>query len=59
MQQPQLFPMIKGKVLELLNGYLQTDQILHNIDAYIVPPALGSLSGVLGGIALAEAAFNS
>jgi len=54
MQQSQLFPMIRSKVLELLNGYLQSKSILEDIDHYIVPPGLGSRSGVLGAIALAR-----
>lgn len=58
MQQQHLFPMIRTKVQGLLNNYIQTPQVLKDIDAYIVSPALGNLSGVLGGIALAEAAYN-
>lgn len=54
MEQRQLFPLIRRNVQELLNGYLQQTDILERIDAYIVPPALGSRSGVLGAIALAE-----
>ncbi len=56
MSQPQLFSLVRHKVQTLLNGYLQVSQILDGIESYIVPPALGSRSGVLGGIALAELA---
>ncbi len=55
-QQPQLMPLIHQKVQKLINGYVQSPQILENIAAYIVPPALGSHTGVLGAIALAERA---
>ncbi|NMB60964.1 MAG: ROK family protein [Chloroflexi bacterium] len=54
MQQTHLFPLIRTKVIELLNGYLQTPAILENIEHYIVPPGLGTQSGVLGAIALAR-----
>lgn len=55
MAQKQLFPMIRGEVQTLLNGYLQVPAILEEIDAYIVPPELGNRAGVLGAIALARA----
>lgn len=54
MQQPQLFPLVRKKVVQLLNGYLQIPAILQAIDLYIVPPALGGEAGVKGAIALAE-----
>lgn len=54
MQRRLLFPRIRAKVLEFLNGYVQSSAILEHIDRYIVPPALGDKSGVLGAIALAR-----
>lgn len=54
MEQRQLFPMIRRKVQELLNRYVQVPEIVKDIDNYIVPPALGGRSGVLGAIGLAE-----
>jgi len=56
MGQSHLFPMVRQKVLELLNGYVQSPAILEHIDEYIVPPGLGSKAGVLGAIALAHQA---
>jgi len=53
MQQAHLFPLIRREVQTLLNGYVQVPEILHDIDAYIVPPGLGNRAGVLGAIALA------
>ena len=50
-----MFPALRSEVLELLNGYVQSPAILQHIDEYIVPPGLGSRSGVLGALALAEA----
>jgi fructokinase len=54
MQRSILFPIIKRKVQEILNGYVQSTILLKNIDAYIVPPGLGNRSGVLGALALAQ-----
>jgi fructokinase len=55
MSQPQLFPLLRQEVQALLNGYIKATPILHHIDTYIVPPALGGQAGVLGSIALAQA----
>lgn len=58
MEQPQLFPLLRQKVLAYLNGYVQHPAILEDIDSYIVPPGLGNQAGVLGAIALAETAVS-
>lgn len=58
MAQSHLLPLIRQKVLTLLNGYVQSPTILEQIDDYIVPPALGSKAGVAGAIALAEQQLN-
>ncbi|HID52333.1 MAG TPA: ROK family protein [Anaerolineae bacterium] len=52
--QRQLFPLVRQKTQAYLNGYIQSPAILREIDAYIVPPALGSRAGVLGALALAQ-----
>jgi len=54
MQRPILFPMIQRKVPEILNGYVQSSNLMKNIATYIVPPGLGNQSGVLGALALAQ-----
>lgn len=54
MSQPQLFPRLRQKVQESLQGYVQHTAVLHDIDQYIVPPQLGAQAGVLGAIALAQ-----
>jgi fructokinase len=54
MEQAQLFPIVRLKVQEFLNGYVHSASIQEHIEAYIVPPALGSQAGVLGAIALAQ-----
>jgi fructokinase len=53
MQRDFLFPKIRRRVGELLNGYVSSKKILDEIEDYIVPPGLGNQSGSLGAIALA------
>jgi fructokinase len=53
MQQAHLFPLIRDRVVNLLNNYVQSPQILENIEQYVVPPSLGVRAGVLGALALA------
>jgi fructokinase len=57
-QQAHMLPLIRQKVQALLNGYVQSAHITQNIDEYIVLPGLGNRSGVLGALALAEAALT-
>jgi fructokinase len=52
---PELLLRVRPRVIELLNGYLAAPAVTEQIDHYLVPPALGRRSGVLGAIALAEA----
>jgi fructokinase len=54
MDQGHLFPLIRHEVVTLLNGYLRAGEILDGIDSYIVAPGLGSRSGRLGALAMAE-----
>ena len=56
MEQPRLLPLVRQKVQEVLNDYVQAAEILEHIDTYIVSPGLGERAGVLGAIALAERA---
>lgn len=58
MHQAQLFPMIREEVQRMLNGYIQTYELLQDIDNYIVPPGLGDRAGVLGAMALAKRALK-
>jgi fructokinase len=57
MQQLHLFERIRKIVQADLNGYVQSKQILENIDKYIIPPGLSGYAGVLGALALAERAL--
>lgn len=52
MQKDFMFPTVRRKVQELLNGYINHEMILKDMDNYIVPPELGNRSGVLGAIAM-------
>jgi fructokinase len=54
MEQSQLFPLVRAKVQEFLNGYVHSASIQEHIETYVLPPALGSQAGVLGAIALAQ-----
>jgi fructokinase len=58
MQQKHLFPLIRKKTLELLNGYVQAKEILEEIDSYIVEPGLGTRSGATGALLLAKQALQ-
>jgi fructokinase len=53
MRRQVLLPLVRRKVRDLLNGYVQSPEIIERIDQYIVPPGLGDRAGVLGAIALA------
>ena len=50
-QHPGLIQRIRLRVSQITNGYPATPWLNEKIDEYIVPPALGSRSGVLGAIA--------
>ncbi len=56
MSQPGLLPLVQRDVSALMNGYLHTAAIGEEIARYVSFPALGTRSGVLGAIALAETA---
>ena len=52
-QHAGLLAAVRHKTQVLLNGYIQSPMVLENIEEYIVPPSLGTRSGVLGAIAMA------
>ncbi len=59
MEQLQLFPLIRRKVHEILNDYIVSPTVTGSMEAYIVPPGLGKLSGILGAMALAKNSIRS
>ena len=58
MHQSHIFPMIRAEVTRLLNGYVQTRELISDIEHYIVPPGLGDDSGILGAVALGTSALK-
>jgi fructokinase len=57
MHQAHVLPMVRTKLVQSLNGYVQSRSILDNIDSFVVLPGLGDRAGVLGAVALAELAL--
>lgn len=57
MKQWQLFPLVREKTLELLNGYIVTPE-LKDIDNYIVPAGCGGDQGILGALELGRRALE-
>jgi fructokinase len=55
MQRAYLFPSVRTKVKELLNGYIASPVFSGTLEEFIVPPALGNKSGILGAMAMAKA----
>jgi fructokinase len=55
MNAPGLLSLVRRQVVEIVGGYLETPALGETVADYVVPPALGSRSGVLGAIALAQA----
>ena len=53
MHQEQLFPLIRKKTIEMINGYINTKE-LKDIDHYIVPASLHDDQGIMGAIQLAK-----
>ena len=58
MKQPQLFPLVRKKVLEDLGGYLVTPE-LADVDSYIVEAGCKGDQGVLGCIELGRRALEA
>ncbi len=51
MHQKQLFPLIRSRFRELLNGYLKTKE-LEDLDSFIVPQSLDDKQGIMGALKL-------
>ncbi|MBE3549985.1 MAG: Fructokinase [Brockia lithotrophica] len=56
--RPIVFRLVRAQFSALLAGYTSFDAPLH-AETYIVPPALGDQSGVLGALALAREEFSA
>jgi fructokinase len=57
LSQERLLPMIRQRAQHWLSGYINRQEILNDIEHYIVAPALGSRAGVLGALKLAITAL--
>jgi len=58
MNEPSLFPLVRARTAELAGGYFDAPQLREGLDDYIVPPALGDRSGVVGALELARIAVD-
>lgn len=58
MHRTHILPMIRQRVQQLLNGYIQSDALIRDIEHYIVSPGLGDASGVTGALILARQALT-
>ena len=58
MHQTKLFPLIRQKTEEMLNGYIKAEA-LSDMDHYIVPASLKDDQGIMGCIKLALDALNA
>jgi fructokinase len=54
MKQKQLFPLIHANVTQMLNGYVQKEELASGIGSYIVSPGLGDNAGLSGALVLAK-----
>ena len=58
MHQEQLFPLIRKKLKEYINGYIVTDE-LADIEHYVVPASLHDDQGIMGCLELARRALEN
>jgi fructokinase len=58
MHQKQLLPLIRQEVQRNLNGYVQVDAIVNDINNYIVSPGLGDNAALCGSLALGVEAWR-
>jgi fructokinase len=56
MERAGLIQAVRARLVELNAGYLDTPMLDDQVDSYVVAPVLGDRAGVLGAIALAQAA---
>ncbi len=59
MEQPHLIPLIRGKLMQQMNGYLLVPELGHDIDSYLTSPGLGARSGLLGSLALGRMTLDA
>ena len=54
MKNSSLLPRVRDKTREYLSGYIDSPQVIEDMENYILTPELGDYAGVLGAIALAR-----
>jgi fructokinase len=57
--QSHLFARVRHNLQRSLNGYVEVDALAGSLEEYVVPPALGTLAGPLGALALAGNALRN
>ena len=57
MKQRQLLSLVREKLSELLNGYIQAVELTEGLDYYVVAAGLGGRAGVVGAMVLAEEVY--
>jgi fructokinase len=58
MDAPVLLALTRDGLVARLNGYIRAPEITQHVDGFVVHPELGGRAGVLGALALAEAAAS-
>lgn len=58
MKQRHLFPLIRENVVKILNGYVDKEEIINDIENYITYPGLGDDAGICGALALGSYALK-
>lgn len=58
MHYPNLIEEVRRKTVELLNGYIQTKEVLEDMDNYVVLPKLLDNAGTLGSLELARLEYE-
>jgi fructokinase len=54
MSQEHILPLIRGRLMQVMNNYLRVPELGRNLDDFIVAPGLGARSGLLGAFALGK-----
>jgi fructokinase len=57
-QQKWLIPLVRSELVRLLNGYVQSRELIERVDEYLVPAKLVNRAGIVGAFALAEQAYQ-
>lgn len=59
MDNSHLLPLVRQKLSALLNGYLSHPTLADGLESYLQAPGLANRSGMLGALALAQAALSA